>query len=90
MAPIEMSLNYHGETVEVQKIPAGESLDKRIKDITVHVEGKEEGGVFEIKHDSQQKPKIYEIKPGEKLKIKKTIIEKGSLERKIALTFKGK
>jgi hypothetical protein len=90
MAPIEMYFNYPDKPVEVNKIPAGESFNKRIKDITVHVEGKEDGGVFEIKHDSQPKSKTHEIKPGEKTKIKKTIIEKGSQEKKITLTFKGK
>lgn len=90
MPPIEMYINYTDKPVEVKKIPAGESLDKRIKDITVHIEGKEEGGIFEIKHDSQSKTKTHEIQPGEKLKIKKTIIEKGSQEKKFTLTFKGK
>ncbi|MDD3003131.1 MAG: hypothetical protein PHS06_04675 [Candidatus Shapirobacteria bacterium] len=90
MPPIEMYLNYPGQPVEVKKIPAGESLDKRIKDITVHIEGKEDGGVFEIKHDSQSKPKTHKVPSGEKFKIKKTIIEKGSQEKKFTLTFKGK
>jgi len=90
MPPIEMYFNYPDKPVEIKKIPAGKSLDKRIKDITVHIESKEEGGIFEIKHDSQSKPKTHEIQPGEKIKIKKTIIEKGSQEKNFTLTFKGK
>jgi len=90
MPPIEIFCNYPNKPIEIKKIPAGESIDKRIKDITIHIEGKENGGVFEIKHDSQQKPKIYEIHPGEKFKIKKTVIEKGSKKETFTLKFTGK
>lgn len=90
MPPIEMYTTFSDQQTEKQTILSGQSVNKRIKDIKIHIEGEENGGRFEIQHDSQQKPKKYEIRPEEKLKIKKTIIEKGSQEKKITLAFKGK
>ena len=90
MAPVEMYTTFSNQQTEKQIVLTGQFVDKRIKDITIHVEGKENGAVFEIKQDSQQKPKIHEIHPGEKFKIKKTVIEKGGKKETFTLKFTGK
>lgn len=85
-----MYISCSGQPVETRKIPANNSIDKRINDIKIHIEGEENGGAIEIKRDSKKNSTKLNLQSGETQVRKYTVVAKGGVLKDIKMKFIGK